>query len=55
MFNLDFTFVGYVPGAVTRSYTLHYLISYVDSAGAAKLCAKDFTASGQFRVVRRKR
>lgn len=55
IFNFEYTAVGYAPGAVTRSYTLHYLISYVDSTGAAKQCGKDFTATGQFRVVRRKR
>ena len=55
VFCFEYTALAYAPGAVTRSYTLHYLISYVDSAGNAKLCAKDFTATGQFRVVRRKR
>lgn len=43
------------PGAVTRDYVLRVSITYRDAAGASKLCAKDFTADAQWRVVRRKR
>ena len=43
------------PGAVTQDYVLRVAITYRDAAGAAKQCAKDFTADAQWRVVRRKR
>jgi hypothetical protein len=45
----------YVPGAATLYYNLRVSVSYVDAAGSAKTCAKDFTADLQWRVVRRKR
>ena len=53
-FSLDHT--GYiVPGAGTLHYVLRVRISYFDAAGAAKQCAKDFTADALFTWVKRKR
>lgn len=55
VFGFDYTAPAVAPGAATTDFRLRYLISYVDAAGSAKLCAKDFTASAQWRGVRRKR
>jgi hypothetical protein len=42
------------PGAVTQFYVLRVSIDYVDAAGSAKTCGKDFTSDAQWRVVVRK-
>lgn len=42
------------PGAVTRDYVLRVQIDYIDAAGAAKTCAKDFSVDAQWRVFKRK-
>lgn len=54
-FGIEYQCNSFEPGATTRTYKLKYLMSHVDAAGAAKLCAKDFSATAQWRIVRRKR
>ncbi|MFO1268542.1 MAG: hypothetical protein U1F25_13605 [Rubrivivax sp.] len=46
---------NYVPGAASKWLVCRYKISFFDSGGAAKQCAKDFSALAQWQVVRRRR